>query len=95
MLLNAAPKFGNDDPEADDMAVRVLNLYWDEIAKYPSGRGGVYTGRDYQSLRVSYCKLCKVSILRNLTFPLHHDILKKSALRRPQSILTRITKKSS
>lgn len=44
MLLNAAPKFGNDDPEADEMAVRVLTLYWDEIAKYQSGRGGVYTG---------------------------------------------------
>ena len=34
----------NDDPEADAMAARVLNLFWNEIAKYPSGRGGVYTG---------------------------------------------------
>ncbi len=44
MLLNAAPKFGNDDDVADSMAARVLNLYWDEIAKYKSVRGGVYTG---------------------------------------------------
>lgn len=44
MMLNLAPKFGNDDPEADAMACRVLNSYWDEIAKYRSVRGGVYTG---------------------------------------------------
>ncbi len=44
LLLNRAPKFGNDDPDADAMAVRVLNTYWDEIAKYRSVRGGVYTG---------------------------------------------------
>lgn len=44
LLLNLAPKFGNDDPAADAMAVRVLNTYWDEIAKYRSVRGGVYTG---------------------------------------------------
>ena len=44
LLLNRAPKFGNDDPEADAMAVRVLNTYWNEIAKYRSVRGGVYTG---------------------------------------------------
>ena len=44
MLLNDAPKFGNDDEDADQMMVRVLNQYWDEIAKYKSIRGGVYTG---------------------------------------------------
>ena len=44
LLLNGAPKFGNDDTEADEMAQRVLNTYWDEIAKYKSVRGGVYTG---------------------------------------------------
>lgn len=44
MLLNLSPKFGNDDETADAMAVRVLNTYWDEIAKYKSVRGGVYTG---------------------------------------------------
>jgi len=44
MLLNKAPKFGNDDAEADEMAVRVLNLFWDECAKYTSIRGDVFTG---------------------------------------------------
>ena len=44
MLLNKAPKFGNDDDEADTMAVRVLNSYWDEVGKYRSIRGGLYTG---------------------------------------------------
>lgn len=44
MLLNMAPKFGNDNPEADEMAVRVLNLFWDECGKYKSIRGDVYTG---------------------------------------------------
>lgn len=44
MLLNLAPKFGNDDEEADAMACRVLNTFWDEIAKYRSVRGGPYTG---------------------------------------------------
>ena len=44
MLLNFAPKFGNDNDEADAMACRVLNTFWDEIAKYRSVRGGAYTG---------------------------------------------------
>ena len=44
LLLNRSPKFGNDEQEVDEMAVRVLNTYWDEIAKYKSVRGGVYTG---------------------------------------------------
>lgn len=44
MLLNMAPKFGNDDPEADAMAVRVLDLFWSECGRYKSIRGDVYTG---------------------------------------------------
>ncbi|MBQ8407894.1 MAG: hypothetical protein IJY39_03430 [Clostridia bacterium] len=44
MLLNAAPKFGNDDEDADGMAVRVLDLFWDEIGKYNSIRGDRYVG---------------------------------------------------
>ena len=44
MLLNLAPKFGNDNQQADAMACRVLNTFWDEIAKYRSIRGGQYTG---------------------------------------------------
>ncbi len=44
MLLNMAPKFGNDNDEADAMAVRVLDMFWSEISKYKSVRGDVYTG---------------------------------------------------
>ena len=44
MLLNYVPKFGNDIDEADDMAVKVLNLFWDEMASYKSIRGEAYTG---------------------------------------------------
>lgn len=44
LLLNRAPKFGNDDPEADDMAARVLNTFWDECRKHKSIRGDVYLG---------------------------------------------------
>lgn len=44
MLLNMSPKFGNDDKDADAMAVRVLNLFWSECGKYKSIRGDVYTG---------------------------------------------------
>ena len=44
MLLNFAPKFGNDNPEVDALAARILDLYWNEIGKYETGRGGVYTG---------------------------------------------------
>ncbi|MBQ9757332.1 MAG: hypothetical protein IJW15_02800 [Clostridia bacterium] len=44
MLLNGAPKFGNDNAEVDELATRILDLYWTEISKYETGRGGVYTG---------------------------------------------------
>ncbi len=44
MLLNMAPKFGNDDDEADSMASRVLNCFWDEIGKYNSVRGDKFVG---------------------------------------------------
>lgn len=44
LLLNRAPKFGNDSDEADTMAARVLNTFWDECAKYKSVRGDVFTG---------------------------------------------------
>ncbi len=44
MLLCDAPKFGNDNEEADAMAVRVLRDFWSEIKKYKSVRGGEFTG---------------------------------------------------
>lgn len=44
LLLNRAPKFGNDDPDADEMATRVLSEFWKEIGNYHSVRGDVFTG---------------------------------------------------
>ncbi|MBQ6551161.1 MAG: hypothetical protein IJL78_07125 [Lachnospiraceae bacterium] len=43
-LLKSVPKFGNDIPEADEMAVRVLDLFWTMIGEYKSVRGDVFTG---------------------------------------------------
>ncbi len=44
LLINKAPKFGNDDDTADRMACRVLNDFWLEIGKYKSIRGDKFTG---------------------------------------------------
>ncbi len=44
MLLRDAPKFGNDNEEADEMAHRVLYDFWSEIKKYKSVRGGEFSG---------------------------------------------------
>ena len=44
LLLNRAPKFGNDDADADGMAVRLLTDFWEELGKYRSVRGGTFTG---------------------------------------------------
>lgn len=58
MLLNAAPKFGNDDPEVDALAAKLLEDYWLEIRKYETGRGGYYVGG---------CSLLKAGIERGKT----------------------------
>ncbi len=39
-----APKFGNDDDLADSWASRVLEMFWGEVGKYKSIRGGAYMG---------------------------------------------------
>ena len=44
LLLNSAPKFGNDNPEADEMAASVLDHFWSYIGKFKSVRGDVFTG---------------------------------------------------
>ena len=44
MLLNLAPKFGNDNGEVDTLASSLLEDYWLEIQKYETGRGGHYVG---------------------------------------------------
>ncbi|MBQ7474361.1 MAG: hypothetical protein IJS78_00415, partial [Clostridia bacterium] len=43
-MLLSAPKYGNNDDGADGMAARVLRQFWEEIGKYTSRRGGVFTG---------------------------------------------------
>ena len=40
MLINDAPKYGNDDDYADQLVVNVYNVYIDEIKKYPNTRYG-------------------------------------------------------
>jgi len=44
LLLNRAPKFGNDDPMSDEYARRVLDSFWSEIGQYKSVRGDVFMG---------------------------------------------------
>jgi formate C-acetyltransferase len=39
-LINKAPKYGNDDPLADEMACQVVNIYSDETDKHRSLFGG-------------------------------------------------------
>ncbi len=43
-MLLSAPKYGNNDDGADEMAARVLEQFWREIGKYKSIRGDVFTG---------------------------------------------------
>lgn len=40
MLINDAPKYGNDDDYVDQLVVDVYNAYIDEIKKYPNTRYG-------------------------------------------------------
>lgn len=38
MLINDAPKYGNDNDEVDNLVVEVYNYYIDEMKKYPNTR---------------------------------------------------------
>ena len=40
MLVNDAPKYGNDDDSVDQLVVDAYDSYIDEIAKYPNTRHG-------------------------------------------------------
>src|ERR1039458_7616281 len=42
MLWNKTPKYGNDDPYADEILVQVFNLFFDEINGRPNTKGGYY-----------------------------------------------------
>ena len=41
-LLREIPKYGNDDPEADAMAARVLTHFCDEVLRHENIRGGSF-----------------------------------------------------
>ncbi|NPV60892.1 MAG: hypothetical protein HPY75_14675 [Actinobacteria bacterium] len=41
-LWTKAPKYGNDDPEADELARWVTDIFCAEVRKHPCGRGGFY-----------------------------------------------------
>ena len=41
-LLREVPKYGNDDPEADAMAARVLTHFCDEVLRHQNYRGGSF-----------------------------------------------------
>ena len=42
LLLNGAPKFGNDNDEADDMVRNVALVYCEEVQKYKNPRNGMF-----------------------------------------------------
>jgi pyruvate formate-lyase/glycerol dehydratase family glycyl radical enzyme len=42
MLINRAPKYGNDDDYADEIAVESANIYCREVNKYHNPRGGQF-----------------------------------------------------
>lgn len=42
MLLNKAPKYGNDDDYVDEIARRIVEIAADEIDRYPDSRNGRY-----------------------------------------------------
>jgi formate C-acetyltransferase len=42
MLLRRAPKYGNDDGAADELAAWVTRVFCEEVRKYGCGRGGFY-----------------------------------------------------
>ena len=41
-LLSKPPKYGNDDPQVDDLAEWLVNHFCNEVRKHRCGRGGVY-----------------------------------------------------
>lgn len=42
MLLNKAPKYGNDVDWVDELGVKWVNYFADGLKKYKNGRGGIY-----------------------------------------------------
>jgi formate C-acetyltransferase len=47
MLVNRAPKFGNDEDDVDELCNEVLRTYCDELRLYKNARGGPFVGGLY------------------------------------------------
>jgi formate C-acetyltransferase len=41
-LVNKTPKYGNDDPEADDLMLEVFEMFYNEVNGRPNTKGGKY-----------------------------------------------------
>ena len=41
-LINKIPKYGNDDDYVDDLAKKALDIYYNEVERYTTPRGGMY-----------------------------------------------------
>ena len=52
LLINSAPKYGNDDDAVDQLVVEAYDSYLDEIAKYPNTRQMRYGGTSSISANV-------------------------------------------
>jgi formate C-acetyltransferase len=47
ILVNKAPKFGNDDDRVDGLCNEILKIFCDELRKYQNPRGGSFIGGLY------------------------------------------------
>ena len=62
MLINRAPKYGNDDDYADEIAVESANIYCAEVNKYTNPRGGQYQPGLYPaSANVPFGSVCEAT----------------------------------
>ena len=55
MLINGAPKYGNDLDEADDMAREAALIYCTEVQRYKNPRGGQFQPGDARRQYGSAC----------------------------------------
>jgi formate C-acetyltransferase len=62
MLIKRAPKYGNDDDYADDIAVQSANIYCNEVNKYHNPRGGAFQPGLYPaSANVPFGAVCEAT----------------------------------
>ncbi|HGJ67307.1 TPA: hypothetical protein ENS27_18250 [bacterium] len=44
MLINEVPKFGNDDNYVDELAIKIIDHFYNHLNTYKTFRGGIYGG---------------------------------------------------